>query len=81
MLDGRENGTVPLALRNGLLCLRKDHGIGKHLLKLRVGRKIDVFGASGQLGLTLHGRFGDFEYINMDQVIERSMKQAKEILS
>jgi len=34
-----------------------------------------------QPGLTLHGRFGDFEYINMDQVIERSMKQAKEILA
>jgi len=34
-----------------------------------------------QLDLSLHGRFGDFEYINMDQVIERSMKQAKEILA
>ena len=35
----------------------------------------------GKLGLTLHGRFGEFDYINMDVVIERSMKRAKEILS
>jgi protoporphyrinogen oxidase len=35
----------------------------------------------GKLGLPLHGRFGEFDYINMDVVIERSMKRAKEILS
>ena len=35
----------------------------------------------GKLGLTLHGRFGEFDYINMDVVIERSLKRAKEILS
>jgi protoporphyrinogen oxidase len=35
----------------------------------------------GKLGMTLHGRFGEFDYINMDAVIERSMKRAKEILS
>lgn len=33
------------------------------------------------LGLALHGRFGEFEYINMDAVIERSMKQAQRILA
>jgi UDP-galactopyranose mutase len=35
----------------------------------------------GKLGLILHGRFGEFAYINMDAVIERSMKRAREILS
>ena len=34
----------------------------------------------GQLGLLLHGRFGEFEYINMDAVIEKSMKRSREIL-
>jgi protoporphyrinogen oxidase len=33
----------------------------------------------GELGLTLHGRFGEFEYINMDQVIGRSMARAQEL--
>ena len=35
----------------------------------------------GKLGMILHGRFGEFDYINMDAVIERSMNRAKEILS
>ena len=33
----------------------------------------------GELGLTLHGRFGEFEYINMDQVIEKSMARCREL--
>ena len=32
-----------------------------------------------ELGLTLHGRFGEFEYINMDQVIGRSMARCREL--
>ena len=35
----------------------------------------------GRFGLMLHGRFGEFEYINMDAVVEKSMKRAKEILN
>jgi protoporphyrinogen oxidase len=34
----------------------------------------------GEWGIHLHGRFGEFEYINMDAVIEKSMKQAGTIL-
>ena len=34
----------------------------------------------GELGLTLHGRFGEFEYLNMDQVIGRSMKKCPELI-
>lgn len=33
----------------------------------------------GNLGLILHGRFGEFEYINMDAVVERSLKRSREI--
>lgn len=29
----------------------------------------------GELGIVLHGRFGEFEYINMDAVIERSLQR------
>jgi protoporphyrinogen oxidase len=32
-----------------------------------------------QLGLTLHGRFGEFEYMNMDTVLEHSISRAREI--
>lgn len=32
-----------------------------------------------QSGLILHGRFGEFEYLNMDAVVERSLKRSKEI--
>jgi protoporphyrinogen oxidase len=35
----------------------------------------------GKLGLMLHGRFGEFEYINMDAVVEKSMKRSSEILA
>lgn len=31
------------------------------------------------IGIRLHGRFAEFEYINMDEVIKRSMKLAEEI--
>jgi len=34
----------------------------------------------GQLGLILHGRLGEFEYINMDAVLERSIQRSREIL-
>jgi len=34
----------------------------------------------GELGLTLHGRFGEFEYLNMDQVIGRSMNKCPELI-
>jgi protoporphyrinogen oxidase len=33
----------------------------------------------GELGILLHGRFGEFTYINMDAVIERSMLKYKAI--
>ena len=33
----------------------------------------------GDLGLFLHGRFGEFEYLNMDQVIRRSMDNCRKI--
>jgi protoporphyrinogen oxidase len=33
----------------------------------------------GELGILLHGRFGEFTYINMDAVIERSMQKCKAI--
>ena len=33
----------------------------------------------GELGLFLHGRFGEFEYLNMDQVIRRSMDNCQKI--
>lgn len=33
----------------------------------------------GELGILLHGRFGEFNYINMDAVIERSMEKNKAI--
>jgi protoporphyrinogen oxidase len=32
------------------------------------------------LGLLLHGRFGEFEYVNMDAIIERSIKRSRDIL-
>ena len=32
-----------------------------------------------QLGLVLHGRFGEFEYLNMDAVVERSLQRSQEI--
>ena len=32
-----------------------------------------------ELGLVLHGRFGEFEYMNMDTVIEHSIAQARRI--
>ncbi len=32
-----------------------------------------------ELGILLHGRFGEFVYINMDAVIERSMHKFKAI--
>jgi protoporphyrinogen oxidase len=32
-----------------------------------------------QLGLVLHGRFGEFEYMNMDTVLEHSIAQARQI--
>jgi protoporphyrinogen oxidase len=32
----------------------------------------------GELGIVLHGRFGEFEYINMDAVIERSLQRNRE---
>ncbi len=32
-----------------------------------------------ELGILLHGRFGEFVYINMDAVIERSMQRSKAI--
>ncbi len=35
----------------------------------------------GQLGLLLNGRFGEFEYLNMDAVLERSLTRSREILS
>jgi len=35
----------------------------------------------GGLGIRLHGRFGEFEYINMDAVIEKSMKQSQALLA
>ena len=34
----------------------------------------------GNLGLILHGRFGEFEYLNMDAVVERSLKRSRDIL-
>jgi protoporphyrinogen oxidase len=34
----------------------------------------------GKLNLLLNGRFGEFEYLNMDAVIERSIQCAREIL-
>lgn len=61
--------------------LRQKHAYVIYDLHHRKNMKMLRDYCQGQLGLTLHGRFGDFEYINMDQVIERSMKQAKEILS
>jgi protoporphyrinogen oxidase len=30
----------------------------------------------GEIGIELHGRFAEFDYINMDEVIRRSMKLA-----
>ena len=33
----------------------------------------------GDLGILLHGRFGEFTYINMDAVIERSLQRNKDI--
>jgi UDP-galactopyranose mutase len=33
----------------------------------------------GELGILLHGRFGEFTYINMDAVIERSLQKNKDI--
>jgi len=35
----------------------------------------------GKLGMVLHGRFGEFDYVNMDAVIEKSMRRAREILA
>jgi len=32
-----------------------------------------------ELGIVLHGRFGEFEYLNMDAVIRRSIDRAQEI--
>ena len=37
--------------------------------------------SEGKFRMILHGRFGEFDYINMDAVIERSMNRAREILS
>jgi protoporphyrinogen oxidase len=34
-----------------------------------------------QLGLVLHGRFGEFEYLNMDAVVERSLRRSKEFIA
>ena len=34
-----------------------------------------------QLGLILHGRFGEFEYLNMDAVVERSLQRSKEFIA
>ena len=44
-------------------------------------RNVDVVRAhcEKQLGLVLHGRFGEFEYLNMDAVVERSLNRSKEI--
>jgi len=33
----------------------------------------------GRLGLSLHGRFGEFAYLNMDAVIERSIQRCSQI--
>ena len=33
----------------------------------------------GELGLCLHGRFGEFEYLNMDAVIRRSIRKCREL--
>ena len=61
--------------------LREQHAYVIYDLHHRKNMKTLRDYCQGRAGLTLHGRFGDFEYINMDQVIERSLKQAKEILA
>jgi len=61
--------------------LREKHAYVIYDLHHRKNMKTLREFCEGRLDLGLHGRFGDFEYINMDQVIERSMKRAKEILS
>jgi protoporphyrinogen oxidase len=61
--------------------LREKHAYVIYDLHHRKNMKTLRDFCEGQLDLGLHGRFGDFEYINMDQVIERSMKRAKQILS
>jgi protoporphyrinogen oxidase len=61
--------------------IRKKHAYVIYDLHHRRNMKTLRDFCEGQLGLSLHGRFGEFEYVNMDQVIERSMKRAKEILT
>ena len=47
-----------------------------HRRNMRIVREY----CEGQLGLILHGRFGEFEYVNMDAVVERSLKRSQELL-
>jgi protoporphyrinogen oxidase len=61
--------------------LRQKHAYVIYDLHHRKNMKTLREFCEGKLGMTLHGRFGEFDYINMDAVIERSMKRAKEILS
>ena len=61
--------------------LRQKHAYVIYDLHHRKNMKTLRDFCEGKLGLTLHGRFGEFDYISMDVVIERSLKRAKEILS
>jgi protoporphyrinogen oxidase len=61
--------------------LRQKHAYVIYDLHHRKNMKTLREYCEGRLGLTLHGRFGEFDYLNMDAVIERSMKRAEEILA
>ncbi len=61
--------------------LRQKHAYVIYDLHHRKNMKILRDYCEGGLGMILHGRFGEFDYINMDAVIEKSIKRAKEILS
>jgi protoporphyrinogen oxidase len=61
--------------------LRQKHAYVIYDLHHRKNMKTLREFCESRLGMTLHGRFGEFDYLNMDAVIERSMKRAKEILA
>ena len=60
--------------------LRQQHAYVIYDLDHRRNMKTLREFCEGKLGMILHGRFGEFDYLNMDAVIERSMKRAREIL-